>query len=98
MGWLVQHWVAVVLFAGYTTLLIFHARTGLKASDTMDEYFVGGRRFGGAVIGISFFATFASTNSYIGHAGKGYTYGAPWLVFAALIVLATWLSLSLIHI
>ena len=96
MDWLVQHWVAVVLFAGYTTLLIFHARTGLKASDTMGEYFVGGRRFGGAVIGISFFATFASTNSYIGHAGKGYTYGAPWLVFAALIVLATWLSWRLV--
>lgn len=44
------------------------------------------------MIGVSFFATFASTNSYIGHAGKGYAYGAPWLIFAALIVLATWLS------
>ena len=96
MGWIVQHWVAVVLFAGYTTLLIFHARTGLKASGSMGEYFVGGRRFGGAVIGISFFATFASTNSYIGHAGKGYTYGAPWLVFAVLIVMATWLSWRLV--
>ena len=87
-----QHWFAVVLFAGYTTLLIIHARAGLKVSDAMGEYFVGGRRFGGAVIGVSFFATFASTNSYIGHAGKGYAYGAPWLIFAALIVLATRLS------
>lgn len=44
MGWLVQHWFAVVLFAGYTTLLIIHARAGLKVSDAMGEYFVGGRR------------------------------------------------------
>ena len=42
-GWLVQHWFAVVLFAGYTTLLIIHARAGLKVSDAMGEYFVGGR-------------------------------------------------------
>ncbi len=91
-----QHWFAVILFAGYATLLIIHARAGFKTSDTVDEYFVGGRRFGGAVIGVSFFATFASTNSYIGHAGKGYAYGAPWLVFPALIVLATWLSWRLV--
>ena len=46
-----QHWFAVILFAGYATLLIIHARAGFKTSDTVDEYFVGGRRFGGAVIG-----------------------------------------------
>ena len=86
MDWGVQHWFAVLLLAIYTTLLIVHARAGLKVSGTVGEYFVGGRRFGGAVIGVSFFATFASTNSYIGHAGKGYAYGVPWLVFAALIV------------
>ena len=96
MDWVVQHWFAVLLLAIYTILLIVHARAGLKVSDTVGEYFVGGRRFGGAVIGISFFATFASTNSYIGHAGKGYAYGVPWLVFAALIVLATWLSWRLV--
>ena len=96
MAVVVPHWFAVLLLAIYTTLLIVHARAGLKVSDTVGEYFVGGRRFGGAVIGISFFATFASTNSYIGHAGKGYAYGVPWLVFAALIVLATWLSWRLV--
>ena len=51
---------------------------------------------GGVIIGISFFATFASTNSYLGLAGKGYSYGAPWLLFPLMIVLATYLSWRLV--
>ena len=47
---------------------------------------------GGIAIGVSFFATFASTNSYIGHAGKAYAYGAPWLIMAAMLVLFSYSS------
>jgi SSS family transporter len=51
---------------------------------------------GGVVVGISFFATFASTNSYIGHAGKGYEYGLPWMTMAVMIVLFTYLSWTMV--
>ena len=93
MGSIYEHWFAAVLFVAYTGFLIAHARAGMKLSrGGVGDYFVGGRRMGGVVIGISFFATFASTNSYLGHAGKGYAYGAPWLIFAVLIVVFTAVS------
>ena len=87
-----EHWLAGILFVAYTAVLLYHARLGRRAGDSIGDYYLGGRRMGGAVLGVSFFATFASTNSYVGHAGKGYEYGLPWLVMAALIVLFTYLS------
>lgn len=73
-------------------VLIAHARAGFNQSALIDGYLVGKRSIGGVVIGISFAATFASTNSYIGLAGKSYEYGAPWLIFAVMIVVFTGLS------
>ena len=96
MAWLSEHWLAAVLLVGYTLLLLHHARIGRRASRSMADYYVGGRGQGGVVLGVSFFATFASTNSYIGHAGKGYDYGLPWLVMAGFIVLFTYLSWLLV--
>ena len=58
----------------------------------MAGYYVGNREMGGAVVGISFFATFASTNTYIGHAGKAYEYGVAWFTMAILLVLFSWMS------
>lgn len=53
---------------------------------------VGNRGMGGIVEGISFFATFASTKTYIGHASKAYDYGVTWLTMAMLIVVLSWIS------
>jgi SSS family transporter len=89
---LAEHWLAAVLLVAYTGLLFHHARIGQRASRELVDFYVGGRNMGGVVVGVSFFATFASTNSYIGHAGKGYDYGLPWLIMAAFIVLFTFLS------
>ena len=72
MSWLADHWLVVVLMFAYTAVLFYHAQVGRRASHNLSDYYVGGRNMGGIVVGISFFATFASTNSYIGHAGKGY--------------------------
>jgi len=63
-----------------------------NACKGMSDYYVGARNIGGVAIGVSFFATFASTNSYIGHAGKGYAYGLPWLIMAVSLVVFTYLS------
>ncbi len=92
MSWLSEHWLAVVLLGAYTLLLLRNAYLGSRASTGIEGYYVGGRNMGGVVLGISFFATFASTNSYIGHAGKGYAYGIPWLVMAGTLVLFTYIS------
>lgn len=90
--WLTEHWLAVVLFAAYSLMLVHHARIGRRGTRDLGDYYLGGRRVGAFALGVSFFATFASTNSYVGHAGKGYEYGVPWFSLALLIVLFTWLS------
>jgi len=92
MARIADHWVAALLLIVYTAVLFYNANIGRRASRNLSEYYVGGRTMGGAVVGVSFFATFASTNSYIGHAGKGYEYGLPWLTMAVLIMVFTVLS------
>ena len=92
MLWINDHWLAVVLLTGYTALLFHNAYLGSKASQGMAGYYVGNREMSGVVVGISFFATFASTNTYIGHAGKGYEYGIAWFSMAILLVLFSWAS------
>ena len=71
-SWLGEHWLAVALMGLYTVVLVANAYAGLRASQSISGYYVGDRNMSGPLIGLSFFATFASTNSYIGHAGKGY--------------------------
>lgn len=87
-----QHWIAVVLLLSYAGFLVVNALRGRAQSRDMADYFVGGRRMSGWVIGVSFCATYASTNSYVGNAGKGYTLGAPWLLFPLFMLFFTWLS------
>jgi len=96
LSWLVEHWLAAVLLVVYTAVLFHHANVGRRASRNMTDYYVGGRNLGGVVVGVSFFATFASTNSYIGHAGKGYEFGLPWMSMAVMIVLFTYLSWTVV--
>jgi len=92
LEWISQHWLAVVLLVAYTAMLLYNAYLGSRASTGLAGYYVGGRNMGGVMIGVSFFATFASTNSYIGHAGKGYAYGLPWMIMATALVFFTWAS------
>ena len=90
--WLVEHWLAVALFGLYTIALMHNALTGLRASKSMRGFYVGNRNLSGPLIGLSFFATFASTNSYIGHAGKGYEYGLAWMVMPFMLIVFTYIS------
>ena len=92
LGWIEDHWFLLTLFAGYTVLLLHNASVGRRRTAGIRDYFVGGRKLGGLAVGVSFYATLASTNSYIGHAGKGYAWGVPWFALAVLIVLFTVIS------
>jgi len=91
-GGISEHWIAVVLLLGYALLLLVNAWRGRAQTSTLTDYYVGGRRLSGWVVGVSFCATYASTNSYVGNAGKGYALGAPWLLFPFVMLLFTWLS------
>ena len=86
------HWFAGVLLLLYVVLLIVHAKIGYRKKSNMTEFLTGSRNMTGVVIGVSFVATFASSNSYLGLSGKGYEYGLPWLLFAVMLVVFTFLS------
>jgi SSS family transporter len=92
MSWFVEHWIASSLLVIYVSALFYNAYVGNKAATGIGGYYVGNRQLGGTVVGISFFATFASTNTFIGHAGKGYEYGVAWFTLAVLLIIFSWAS------
>ncbi len=92
MNWLAEHWFLLALFALYSGLLMHNAWVGQRLTRHVGDYYVGGRNLGGVAVGISFFATFASTNTYIGHAGRGYAWGLPWFTLAIFILVFVVLS------
>ena len=80
MMWLADHWWQAGLILAYVGMLIHHALAGRKESGSVDGYLVAGRNMGGVVIALSFYATFMSTNTFIGASGKSWDYGLSWCV------------------
>ena len=68
-------------------MLAYHAWAGKRRTRGLADYYVGGRSMGGIAIGLSFFATYSSTNSFVGYAGQAYSYGLPWLLLTPCLVL-----------
>lgn len=96
-SWAQDHWIALALLGAYGALLVRHALEGRRATHGRADYYVGGRAMGGVVLGLSFFATYSSTNSFVGFSGQAYTYGAPWLLLAPGVVLfsfAAWVWIA----
>ncbi|MFQ5691396.1 MAG: hypothetical protein ACE5HQ_14140, partial [Gemmatimonadota bacterium] len=97
MIWIRAHWLVLLLFAIYSALLARHALEGRQRTHGRADYYVGGRAMGGLVLGLSFFATYSSTNSFVGFSGQAYSYGAPWLLLAPGVVLfslASWVWIA----
>ncbi|MDX1577222.1 MAG: hypothetical protein R3266_02010, partial [Gemmatimonadota bacterium] len=97
MAWLKAHWIALALLGAYGIMLVRHAIEGRRGTHGRTDYYVGGRGMGGVVIGLSFFATYSSTNSFVGFSGQAYSYGAPWLLLAPAVVvfsLASWIWIA----
>ena len=76
-----EYWMVHALLVLYTVMLAHHAWAGKRSTVGLSDYYVGGRKMGGLVIGLSFFATYASTNSFIGFSGQTYSWGLPWMLF-----------------
>ncbi len=92
-----EYWMVHTLLALYTVMLAHHAWTGNRSTKGLADYYVGGRRMGGWVIGLSFFATYASTNSFVGFSGRTYDWGLPWLLFiptAVAFSLFAWIAVA----
>lgn len=81
-----EYWQVYLLLALYTVLLAYHAYAGIRETKGVADYYVGGRNMGGLAIGLSFFATYSSTNSFVGFSGQSYSWGTPWLLLVPFIV------------
>lgn len=96
MTWIFEHSLIYVFLAVYIAVLAYHAYQGKRETKGVVDYYVGGRSMSGVVIGLSFFATYSSTNSFVGFAGQAYTYGLPWLLILPCIVIFTLLAWKVI--
>lgn len=76
-----EFWLVHTLLLVYTAILAHHAWTGNRSTKGLADFYVGGRGMGGLVLGLSFFATYSSTNSFVGFSGQAYTWGIPWMLF-----------------
>jgi len=85
MQWLGDHSVQLLFLGGYLMLLAYHGWIGNKRSSTLDHYLIGGRSLGGIAIGLSFYATFVSSVTFVGHAGRGYTQGPSWWMVCVVV-------------
>lgn len=92
LRWVIAHSIPLLFLTLYVCLLVYHAWVGHRATRGVEDYYVGGRRLGGWALGLSFFATYSSTNSFIGMAGQSYTFGISWLLLAVFLVLFSILS------
>ncbi len=92
-----EFWLVHTLLLGYTALLAHHAWSGNRSTKGISDYYVGGRGMGGVVLGLSFFATYSSTNSFVGFSGQAYTWGLPWLLFvptAVVFCMFAWMAVA----
>ena len=85
-------WFRLFLIAAYLLLLVHHGREGSKNTRSLSDYLVAGRSLGGVVIAFSFYATFVSTNSFIGQAGESWEAGLAWWLKVGIYGPLCWLS------
>ncbi len=81
------YWPVYLLLAAYAAMLAYHAWQGNRSTRGLADYYVGGRSMSGVTLGLSFFATYSSTNSFVGFAGQSYGWGISWLLLPPMAVL-----------
>lgn len=86
MGWLNEHLILLAFLIPYLAVMFYHAWRGQQATHQIADYYVGGRTLGGIAIGMSFFATYGSTNIFIGISAEAYSAGPAFLLMAPFAV------------
>ncbi|MCA9664251.1 MAG: hypothetical protein KC503_01650 [Myxococcales bacterium] len=88
--------LGVSVLLAYLAVMAWHAFRGGRATRDVSDYHVAGRSVSGVTIGLSFYATYMSTNSFVGHAGKSWSFGLLYTLIAPLFVVAAWSSWTFI--
>jgi SSS family transporter len=90
MEWLQEYGLRLLLILGYLAVIAYHAWSSRDSGEDIEDYIRP--RLGGWTIALSFYATFMSTNTFIGHAGKSWDVGLIWYIKGVVIVMAAYLS------
>lgn len=70
---------AVLVFTAYVAVLVYFGYNGWKSSNSLRDFVLGSKNINGFVVGLSFGATYASANMFMGVPGMAYTHGTPAL-------------------
>src|SRR5690606_19100853 len=86
-------WAITAFLILYTVVILWVGKLGAKHSKDMTGYSIARGQVRPWVIGVSFGATYASANLFLGVPGWAYTYGAPtlWWTFGCFVL--TWAGL-----
>lgn len=93
MAWLADHSIQLAFLLAYLAILGWHGWKGQRKARSLDDFLIGGGSLGGIIIALSYYATFVSSVTFIGHAGKSYTRGPAWwitcvVVFTSMVFIA----------
>ena len=80
------YWIVHLLLLVYVAILAHHALSGRRRTRGVADYFVGGRAMGPVAIGLSFFATYSSTNSFVGFSGQAHAWGVTWFLLVPFVI------------
>jgi SSS family transporter len=96
MNWLAEYWLRLLFVVCYLAMLAHHSWVASRGAKSIGDYLIAGRTLGGWVIALSFYATFVSTNTFVGHAGKSWDVGLIWYVKGGVIVLCAYAAWYLV--
>ena len=91
MSWFVEHWIASSVLAAYVAVLFYNATWVTRPPRAWAAITLAIAKWA-ALLSASPFRNLCSTNTFIGHAGKGYEYGVAWFTLAVLLVGFAWVS------
>lgn len=70
---------AALVFLGYVAMLVYFGYDGWRKSNSIRDFVLGSGKMNGFIVGLSFGATYASANMFMGVPGMAYTHGTPAL-------------------
>lgn len=92
----VEFGFAAVLFIGYSLVLLFLGYEGYRKTEALDEYALGAGNLRAWWIGLSFGATYASANMFIGVPGFAYASGTAGLWWIAVFTGLPFIGIALV--
>lgn len=87
---------AIVITAIYVLALAGLSIKAARLTKSVEDYYKGPANIPSCLIAVSYYATFVSSNTFVGLAGKSYEFGLSWLLLG--FILATFTVLAWVFV